>query len=449
MAGVTSRGRGGVLPVLQNREFRLYWFGVVFSEIGARGSIAANLYQVYTLSGSVPVTGLVGLAQAVALLMLSPLGGAYADRLDRRRLLQATQASALVVSVALAAVSIAGVASTWEVLVSVILTTAAATFDQPARQALIPALVPESQLPQAFALLNPSRELAVLIGPALAGVLIAVAGPGLMYAVDAGTYAVLIVVLGLMRVRPVVPESSGGSVWDSIRRGAAFVRARPLILWMMSLDLSATLFGAYRVVLPALALDVLHSGPTGYGLLSSAPSAGALLSTFLVIRVVGRVQRLGVVLLCATVAYGLATLLLAQSGTLLVALLGGLVLGGSDSMATTIRHAAVQLETPDHLRGRVSAIYQMSSRGGPALGDLNIGWMAGLLGPVPALTVGALVPVAYAGSLLTGGRVRRYRITPREPEVPAVVVPPGERPVSTVDGAGPPVDGAGQPRPEP
>jgi hypothetical protein len=251
-------------------------------------------------------------------------------------------------------------------------------------------------------------------------------------------------------VRPLVPESSGGSVWASIRRGASFVGARPLILWMMSLDLSATLFGAYRVVLPALALDRLHAGPSGYGLLSSAPSAGALLSTFLVFRIVGRFRRLGVVLLLATMGYGLATLLLAQSGTLIVALLGGLALGGTDAMATTIRQAAVQMETPDHLRGRVSAIYQMSSRGGPALGDLNIGWVAGLLGPVSALSIGALVPVVYAGTLLTGGRVRRYSIArPQEPEAPAVVVPPGERPVSTADGAWPPVDAAGQSRPEP
>lgn len=451
MADGTSWREGGVLSLLRHREFSLYWFGVVFSEVGARGSIAANLYQVYALSRSVPITGLVGLAQAIALLVLSPLGGAYADRLDRRRLLQTTQAAALVVSVALAAVSLAGVARTWEVLVGVILTTAAATFDQPARQALIPALVPRSELPQALALLNPSRELAVLLGPALAGVLIATAGPGLMYVVDAGTYAVLIVVLGLMRVRPLVPESAGTSVWASIRRGASFVRGRPLILWMMSLDLSATLFGAYRVVLPALALDGLHAGPTGYGLLSSAPSAGALLSTLLVFRVVGRARRVGLVLLLATMGYGLATLLLAQGGTLLIALLGGLALGGCDAMATTIRHAAVQMETPDHLRGRVSAIYQMSSRGGPALGDLNIGWIAGLMGPVPALTVGALVPLVYAGSLLAGGgRVRRYSIArPREPDVPALVVPPGERPVSGGDGARSPIDGAGQPRSEP
>lgn len=416
--------------VLRHRDFNFYWFGVVFSQIGTRGSVAANLYQVYALSHSVPITGFVGLAQAVALLVLSPFGGAYADRMDRRRLLQLAQAAALVVSVGLAALSLAGAARAWEVLVAVVLTTAAATFDQPARQAIIPAMVPEAELPQAFALLNPSRELAVLLGPALAGVLIAVSGPGLMYAVDAATYAVLIVVLAVMRMPRLVPDASAGSVWSSIRQGAAFVRGRSLVLWMISLDLSATLFGAYRVVLPALALDLLHVGPAGYGLLSSAPSAGALVSTVVVFRVVGRARALGRVLLLSTVGYGLATLLLARGGTLALALLGAVLLGGCDAMATTIRQAAVQLETPDHLRGRVSSIYQMASRGGPALGDLNIGWLAALLGPVGALSAGALVPVAYGLALLArGGPVRSYttRRGQEELERPAVVVPPGER----------------------
>jgi MFS family permease len=418
-------------PVLRHRDFNLYWFGVIFSQVGTRGTVAANLYQVYALTDSIPLTGFVGLAQAVALLLLSPFGGAYADRLDRRRLLQGAQAVAMVVAVLLAVVSLRGAVQTWEVLVSVVLTTAAATFDQPARQALIPSMVPRAELPQAFALLNPSRELAVLIGPALAGLLIAVHGPGLMYLVDAVTYAVLIVVLGVMRIPRLVPDPSGSSVWANIRHGATFVRGRPLILLMISLDLSATLFGAYRVVLPALALHVFHAGPAGYGLLSAAPSAGALLATYVVFRVVGRSARLGRVLLLATIGYGGGTLLLAQGRVLALALLGGALLGGFDAMATTIRQAAVQLETPDNLRGRVSSIYQMASRGGPALGDLNMGWLAGLLGPIEALTIGALVPIVYAGALLTRpGRVRAYTRADAEPGPVAptpVVVPPGER----------------------
>jgi MFS family permease len=397
-----------ISPALQHRDFNLYWFGVVFSQVGTRGTVAANLYQVYELSRSTAITGLVGLAQAISLLVLSPLGGAYADRIDRRRLLQATQLLAMLVAAGLAVLTGLGRATTLDVLVSVLLTTAAGTFDQPARQALIPAMVPRQVLPQAFALLNPSRELAVLLGPALAGLLIAVHGPGLMYAVDAGTYAVLVVMLGLIRTPP-LRVTDRQPVLHSIAEGASFVRRRPLIWLMMSLDLSATLFGAYRVVLPALSLTVLHAGPTGYGLLSAAPSAGALLATYPVFRIVDRSRALGRVLLGASAGYGVATILLAHAPWLAAALAAGLLIGAFDAMATTIRQAAVQLETPDEMRGRVSAIYQMASRGGPALGDLNIGWVAGILGPVAALSLGGVVPILYAGLVAVfGDRVRGY-----------------------------------------
>jgi MFS family permease len=396
-------------PPLRRRDFDLYWFGVVFSQIGTRGTVAANLYQVYELSRSTAITGLVGLAQAVSLLVLSPLGGAYADRLDRRRLLQATQLVAMLVAGGLAVVTELGHATTAEVLVCVLLTTAAGTFDQPARQALIPAMVPRRELAQAFALINPSRELAVLAGPALAGLFIAIHGPGLMYAADAATYAVLVVVLGVLRIPRLVPAKHL-PVLHSIAEGARFVRRRPTIWMMMTLDLSATLFGAYRVVLPALTLTVLHAGPTAYGLLSSAPSAGALLATWPVVHLVGRRTGTGRILLAASAGYGVATLLLAQSRWLLLALLAGLLVGAFDALATTIRQAAVQLETPDDMRGRVSSIYQMASRGGPALGDTVIGWFASLLGPVSALSLGSLVPIGYAALIFARSRrIRDYQ----------------------------------------
>jgi MFS family permease len=390
----------GLPPVLRNRDFDLYWAGVVLSQIGTRATVAANLYHVYHLTGSIAQTGLVGAGQAVALLVLSPLGGVLADRWDRRRLLQASQAVAMVVAGLLATATLAGHITAWQVVLSVVLTTAAATFDQPARQALIPALVPRTQLPQAFALINPSREVAVLLGPAIAGVLIAVQGPGLVYAVDAVTYAALVVILQLLRVPKLEGAGTAVSVWRQLVDGVAFVRSRRMIWMLMSLDLSATVFGAYRVTLPALCAGVFDVGPQGYGLLSAAPSAGALLATYTIFRVVDRTARLGRVLLIATVLYGLSNVFLAQAHLFVIAVMAGLFIGACDAMATTIRQAAVQLETPDELRGRVSAIYQMASRGGPALGDTLMGGVAGLLGPVLALTLGGALASVYAGGFL-------------------------------------------------
>jgi MFS family permease len=396
--------------VLRNRDFDLYWGGVVLSQIGTRGAVAANLYQVYELTGSTAQVGLVGLAQAVALLVLSPVGGIYADRLDRRRLLQATQALALLVSAGLAALTLAGAATVWTVVVSSLLATAAATFDQPARQALIPAMVPRERLVDAFALLNPSRELAILIGPAFAGVLIAFGGPGAVYVFDAVTYAVLVVVLALLRVPPLAVDGKRRPLLESLWEGVGHVSGRPVVWQLMGLDLAATVFGAYRVLLPAFAADVLHVGATGYGLLSAAPSAGALIGSAWVFRLV-RTARSGRIVLWGTAAYGLAVVGLAQARVFPVALVAAVVLGAADAVATTVRHAAVQLETPDELRGRVSAIYQMCSRGGPAIGDTVMGAFAGAVGPVAALTVGGLVPALVSGLSAARSRtVREYSV---------------------------------------
>jgi MFS family permease len=396
--------------VLRNRDFDLYWGGVILSQIGTRGAVAANLYQVYQLTDSTAQVGLVGLAQAAALLVLSPIGGVYADRLDRRRLLQVTQCVALIVSVGLAAVTLAGAATVWTIVLSSLLATAAATFDQPARQALIPAMVPRERLVDAFALLNPSRELAILVGPGFAGLLIAIGGPGAVYVFDAATYAALVVVLAMLRVPPLVVKDERRSLLESLREGVAYVRHRPVVWQLMGLDLTATVFGAYRVLLPAFTVEVLHVGATGYGLLSAAPSAGALIGSVWVFKLV-RTARSGRIVLWGTAAYGMAVVGLAQSRVFPVAILMALALGTADALATTVRHAAVQVETPDELRGRVSAIYQMCSRGGPAIGDSVIGALAGVTGPVLALTLGGLVPALVSGASAVRGRtVREYQV---------------------------------------
>jgi len=270
-------------------------------------------------------------------------------------------------------------------------------------------MVPRDQLVQAFALLNPSREVAILVGPALAGLLIAARGPEAMYVFDVVTYAGLVVILAMLHIPSLPSADRTVSIFTSIREGVAFLKTRPIIYQLMGLDLSATVFGAYRVLLPAIATDILAVGPTGYGFLSAAPSAGALLGSAVIFKV-GRTVSSGHIILGSTIGYGLACIALARSPTFVIALAAALALGLFDALATTVRHAAVQLETPDEIRGRVSSLYQMASRGGPALGDLNIGWIAGILGPVTALTLGGLVPAGYASLLaLRGGRVREYR----------------------------------------
>lgn len=402
--------------VLHNRSFAGYLLGIVLSQIGTRGAMAASLYQVYELSGSLATTGLVGAAGGLAIVVLSPVGGAMADRVDRRRLLQAAQAAGGLVALVLAVLTLTGTVRAWHVVLASLLSMGATTFDNPTRTALIGSMVPPRHLPQAFALVNPAREVAVLVGPGLAGLLIAAGGPGLVHAVDAATYLAMIGVLAFVRAPAGHVRREHAPILRAIVEGARYVAGRPIILLLMSLDLSAMVFGAYRVLLPAIALDVLHVGARGYGLLAAAPSAGALLATYSIVRVLGRSRRLGRILLLATGGFALADLVLAHSRWFALALVAALCLGVADALATSIRHAAVQIETPDELRGRVSSIYQVSSRGGPAVGDAVVGAAAAALGPATALTLGAAVTLSYVTTMLVRpNRVRSYAGPGREP----------------------------------
>jgi MFS family permease len=402
--------------VLRNRSFVGYLLGVVLSQIGTRGAMAASLYQVYDLSGSLAKTGLVGAAGGAAVVLLSPIGGALADRMDRRTLLQIAQGAGALVALALAVLTLTGTVRAWHVVVASLFSMAATTFDNPTRNALIGSMVPRHQLMQAFALVNPAREVAVLAGPGLAGLLIAVAGPGLVYSVDAGMKAAMIVILIFVRAPSDHVHRQHAPILREMLDGARYVATRRIMLLLMSLDLSAMVFGAYRVLLPAIALDVLEVGPRGYGLLAAAPSAGALLATYSIVKVLGTSRQVGRILLFATGAFALADIVLAQSRWFALTLVAALGLGVADAMATSIRHAAVQIETPDQLRGRVSSIYQVSSRGGPAMGDALIGSVAAVLGPATALTLGAGITLTYVTTMLARPNlVRSYSGPERDP----------------------------------
>ena len=404
--------------VLRNRSFVNYLLGVVLSQIGTRGAMAASLYQVYDLTGSLATTGLVGGAGGIAVMVLSPLGGALADRRDRRRLLQLSQGAGCAVALALAVLTFTGHVQAWHVVLASLLSMGATTFDNPTRAALIGSMVPPHQLPQAFALVNPCREIAVLVGPGLAGLMIAVGGPGVVHAFDSITYAAMIGLLFFIKTPTEHLNREHKPIIGAIVEGARYVAHRPFILLLMSLDLSAMVFGAYRVLLPALALDFLDVGPKGYGVLAAAPSAGALLATYSIVKVLGRSLRLGRVLLLATGGFAVSDLVLAHSHWFALTILAALGLGVADALATSIRHAAVQIETPDELRGRVSSIYQVSSRGGPAMGDALVGALAGAFGPAAALTIGAGVTLSYVTAMLVRDNPVRQYTGPDRAQVP-------------------------------
>jgi hypothetical protein len=295
-----------------------------------------------------------------------------------------------------ALVTLSGVVVAWHVLLAALVHTAAMTFDRPVRKAIIPSLIPRDELVQGFSLMNPAAEMSKLLGPGVGGLLIALGGPGLVYMLDAVTFLFLILVITSLHLPHSPPAAAAMRMWSSIAEGLRFVRERPLIIQLLSLDLSAMIFAAYRVVLPAMAADILMVGPTGYGILAGAPPIGALLGGVIVYRLVSRSSPAGRLIIGSTMAYGLAAILLAQSKTFWLALVAGAFLGVFDAISTTLRHSGILLVTPDPLLGRVSALYTMSAAGGPALGDLQMGWLSGALGVTLALSLGGLGPIIWA-----------------------------------------------------
>lgn len=414
---MTQKSTGKNSSVLQYRDFRWYLAGVAFSQIGTNGAFVAMLYHVYLLTGSTFQVGVVGAVRGIAIVVLSPWAGHLADRLDRKHLLQFSQVLSMVVIFGLALVTLTDSVQSWHVWVAAMLTSVAATLDSPVRKAIVPAMVPRELLVQAVALVNPTNNVGKLVGPGVAGLLIAWQGPGVMYLVDGLTYIVLVIVLMTINIPPMKMIDRSRGVWSSVGEGFTFVKRRPVIYHLIGLDISASILTAYRVVLPAIAIDHLGIGPTGYGVLSAAPPAGALIGGFIVYRLAQSRIKAGHIVLTTTAAYGLAAVVLAQSISFWMALGAALGLGLLDAIGTTIRHAAVTLETPDGLQGRVQALYGMASRGAPAIGEFNVGWIAGLLGATAALTLGGFVPVAYAlAVLIRSPTVRNYATSRAEGE---------------------------------
>jgi len=394
----------------RNRDFRRFLFGIVLSQLGTLGTTTVMLYHMYELTGSTLQVGFVGAAQGLAIFGLSPIVGYLADRMDRKRLLQWSQAVSLLASLTLAVVTIGGLVEPWHILACALVNTGAATFDRTVRKAVVPVMIPRDDMVQGFALMNPVAEVSKLLGPGLGGILVAIGGPGLMYAVDAISYAALLVIVATIHIPHTPPTEAAKKVLSSIAEGFRFILHRPLIVHLLGLDLSAMVLSAYRVVLPALAVDILQVGPAGYGALAAAPPIGALLGGIVVYRIAVKSVPAGPIVLASTIAYGLAAILLAQSKWFGIALMAGALLGVFDAISTTLRHSGVLLETPDPLLGRVSALYTMVAAGGPALGDLQMGALVGLFGVPVALTLGGLGTVAYATVVgLTSTTLRGFR----------------------------------------
>lgn len=416
---------------LRHRDFRLLAGSQAVSLIGTQMQIAAITWHVYLLSGRPLALGTIGLTRVVPLIVFSLWGGIVADRHDRKKVMFATQSILTLLACALGYATFAGLDSLALIYAINAASAAVTAFDNPARQALIPRLVPGAELPGALALNLSAFNLATIAGPALSGVILAAAAPGgtagrgalgAIYVVNAVSFLGVLAAVTRIRAPGAVPPREGEHppFWTSLREGLSFVFRTPVMIATMALDFFATFFAGSLLLLPIVADQVLGVGARGYGMLAAAPAAGALAgSIYTSIRPLPRRQ--GPILLAAVAIYGLSTAVVGLSGSFALTLLMLALSGLADVVSTVIRQALRQLQTPDALRGRMTSINMIFFMGGPQLGELEAGLVAGLfasaaLGTVVSITSGGILTIVTVVVIdRLAPFLRHYESPPGEP----------------------------------
>jgi MFS family permease len=382
---------------LRHRNYRLIWIGLLASMTGSTMQNAALLWHVSLL---VPperkglALGMVGLVKVVPIIFFSIVSGVVADAWNRRRLMLFTQTASALVAGGLALLAFSGSTSLWPVYALAALGAAVGTFDLPARQALMPTLVPREHLPNAISLNAIMFQTASVAGPALGGLLIAARGVTWAYVADAVSFGFVIVALVMMRdipEREPPPDGSRDDVsWHAALEGLRFVFRQPLIRSTMLLDFFATFFSSAMALLPIFAQDVLVVGPRGYGWLYAAPAVGAVATSVAMIPITTRIRRRGPVLLWAVGVFGLATVVFGVSRSFWLTFACLALTGAADTVSMIIRNIVRQLETPDRLRGRMIGVNMVFFVGGPQLGEFEAGALASWAGPTFSVVSGGI-----------------------------------------------------------
>ncbi len=386
---------------LRYRDFRLLWLGQIISVTGSQMQSVAINWHVYLLTKSAFALGLVGLFRGAPIILCSLVGGVVADAVDRKRLMITTQCVMLASAAFLAIATMTGLKSVWPIYILSGIASAAIAFDIPARQSLMPMLVPAKDFPNAVSLGLVVFNIATIGGPSLAGFLLASRGPAIVYGVNAASFLAVIAALIAMHTsgRLEGEDQSKNTVsLEALKEGLKFVWKTPIIVQTMTLDFAATFFASATFLLPIFAQDLLHVGARGYGFLSAAPAVGSVVTALVMARI-GTFRRQGRLVVISVAVFGLATAAFGVSRVFWFSLLMLALTGAADTVSTVLRQTIRQLATPNHIRGRMTSINMMFFMGGPQLGELEAGVVASLIGaPLSVVTggVGSLVCACIA-----------------------------------------------------
>ena len=406
------------LVALQYRNFRLIWFGLLVSFSGTFMQNAALLWHISLIvppDKKALALGLVGLGRVVPVVVFSMISGVVADALDRRRVMFLTQTLAALVALALAVLTYRGVTAIWPIFVLAAIGGGVGAFDLPARAALVPMLVPREHLPNAITLNTIMFQTASVVGPALAGFVIAATGIAATYALNGLSFGFVIAALLMMRDVPKTTLSTGQGArndvsWKAATEGLRFVFRSPLMRSTMLLDFFATFFASATALLPIFAQDILHVGATGYGWLFAAPAVGSFITSLALVPLVDKIRRRGATIIWSVVGHGAATIVFGLSRSFWLTFLCLAVVGSTDTVSTVLRNVIRQLETPDRLRGRMTGVNMVFFMGGPQLGEFEAGAVANWLGaPFSVITGGIGCVLSTAWVAWSTPMLRRYR----------------------------------------
>lgn len=340
--------------------------------------------------------GSIGLARILPVLIFSLIGGVIADSANRRKLMFLTQTAMALLAASLAWLTFSGHIALWQIYLITALQAVAISFDQPARQALVPNLVPVRDLPNAFSLTSIASNAGSMLGPALSGIVIARLGMGYTYLFNAVSFlAVLIALFAMGPVEQKIVQRKQPVSLKAILEGIQFIRSTPMILSTMLTDFFATFFSSANTLMPIIARDILKVGVEAYGWLSAAQSIGSV-SAGLFLSQLHTIRRQGRVFLGAVMFFGLATIAFGLANSFWLAMFALILVGAADAVSTVIRNTIRQMLTPDHIRGRMVSINQIFFQGGPQLGEVEAGLVAQFFSaPVAVITggIGTIIAV--------------------------------------------------------
>lgn len=370
----------------------MYWIGHLISIAGSQMQLWALYWHLRTLSDQPMVISGIGLVRFLPVILLSLVAGVVADRFDRRKIAILTQIALGLVAMFLGLTTAWGVVTLWIIFGLVILQSVAVAFDGPARQALIPSLVPRENLSNAYSMTSIASKVGGILGPAICGVVIAFWGLQWAYWINAISYlAVIAALIAIGDIRTVIEKKHFGlrGTFRDIREGIEFIKSSPIILSVMFLDFFGTFFSSANTLLPFVARDILHIGPIEYGWLSASQAIGTVMIG-LYLSQKTKLLRQGMLICISVTLFGLATILFGVSISFWLTMVALILIGIFDGLSTIIRNTVRQVLTPDAMRGRMMSITQIFFKGGPQLGEVESGLVAQILGVPFAIISGGV-----------------------------------------------------------